>query len=126
MRDFTAPQEIEKALSLVGELLDARGHRYYIVVIGGSAVNLLGLVTRATTDVDMSPGGPMAAFRLAWCIVVISCSSSSTRQPMTLERQASISRISSHSLPLMKSWMRLPTGFDSRTQALTFTVSFPR
>lgn len=53
MVEFTAPQEIERALRLVGELLDAGGLRYHIVVIGGTAVNLLGLVSRATTDVDI-------------------------------------------------------------------------
>lgn len=50
---LSGPQEIERALRLVGELLDAGGHRYHIVIIGGSAVNLLGLVSRATTDVDV-------------------------------------------------------------------------
>lgn len=53
MRDLAGSDEIERALRLVGELLDARGYRYHIVVIGGSAVNLLGLVSRATTDVDI-------------------------------------------------------------------------
>jgi len=53
MAEFAAPQEIERALRLVGELLEARNLRYHIVVIGGTAVNLLGLVSRATTDVDI-------------------------------------------------------------------------
>ena len=41
------------ALRLVGELLEAAGIRFHVAVIGGSAVNLLGLVSRATTDVDI-------------------------------------------------------------------------
>lgn len=57
--------DIERALRLVGELLEARGHQYHIVVIGGAAMNLLGFVSRATTDVDIlafatrSPGGAL-------------------------------------------------------------------
>ncbi len=44
---------IGRALRRVGELLQARGERFHIVVIGGAAVNLLGIVSRATTDVDI-------------------------------------------------------------------------
>lgn len=47
------PDSIHRALQLVGELLAARGERIHIVVIGGAAVNLLGFVRRATTDVDI-------------------------------------------------------------------------
>lgn len=53
LRPLEGSGDIEKALQLVGELLEARGHRYHIVVIGGSALNLLGVVARATTDVDI-------------------------------------------------------------------------
>lgn len=52
-RDFQDSREIERALRLVGDLLEAGGYRYHIVVVGGAAVNLLGLVSRATTDVDI-------------------------------------------------------------------------
>lgn len=44
---------VGRALRLVGQLLQARGERLHIVVIGGAAVNLLGFVSRATTDVDI-------------------------------------------------------------------------
>lgn len=50
---FNDAEGINKALRLVGELLQARGQRFRIVVIGGAAVNLLGVVSRATTDVDI-------------------------------------------------------------------------
>jgi hypothetical protein len=50
---FRGAGQIADALRLVGELLQARGHRFHIVVTGGAAVNLLGLVSRATTDVDI-------------------------------------------------------------------------
>jgi hypothetical protein len=45
--------QIELALQRTGELLQARGIRFQIVAIGGAAMNLLGFVTRATTDVDI-------------------------------------------------------------------------
>jgi len=44
---------IERALGLLGELMAARGERLRIVVVGGAAMNLLGFVSRATTDVDI-------------------------------------------------------------------------
>ena len=50
---FDGADTIERALRLVGELLQARGERLHVVVLGGAAVNLLGFVSRATTDVDI-------------------------------------------------------------------------
>jgi hypothetical protein len=43
----------EEALRAVGELLEFEGHSIAIVVLGGSAMILLGLVSRATKDVDV-------------------------------------------------------------------------
>ena len=45
--------EIEVALRRVGELLAAAGERYAIVIVGGAALNLSGILSRATTDVDV-------------------------------------------------------------------------
>lgn len=42
-----------RALQALGELLEARGEHFAIVVIGGAALNLLGIVDRATVDVDI-------------------------------------------------------------------------
>jgi hypothetical protein len=53
MRDFSNSDQIERALGLVGELLEAGGLRFHVVAIGGSALNLLGVVSRATTDFDI-------------------------------------------------------------------------
>lgn len=47
------PKAIEQALGLLGELLRRRGERFGIVLVGGAAMNLLGVVTRATTDADI-------------------------------------------------------------------------
>jgi len=41
------------AIRAVGEILEAEGQCYAIVVVGGSALNLLGIVNRATRDVDV-------------------------------------------------------------------------
>ncbi len=53
--DTTAlpPSDINRALAAVGELLAAGGHKLGIVVVGGTALNLLGVVHRATRDVDV-------------------------------------------------------------------------
>jgi len=46
-------RSIERALAAVGELLAADGERYAIIVTGGATLNLLGIVDRATSDVDV-------------------------------------------------------------------------
>lgn len=45
--------DIEKALDALGELLTAGGTEFGIVVLGGAALNLLGIVERTTRDVDV-------------------------------------------------------------------------
>ena len=45
--------DVSEALTLVGELLAAEGHEYAVTILGGAALNLLGIVERATTDVDI-------------------------------------------------------------------------
>lgn len=52
-RDLADSADIEQALQRVGELLAAARERYAIVIIGGAALNLLGVVSRATRDVDI-------------------------------------------------------------------------
>lgn len=44
---------IEEALEAVGDLLRASGERIYVVVVGGATMNLLGIVHRSTSDVDV-------------------------------------------------------------------------
>jgi hypothetical protein len=51
--DLQSDSDVETALQRVGELLDADGHAYAIVILGGAALNLLGIVQRPTTDVDI-------------------------------------------------------------------------
>lgn len=45
--------DIERALTAVGELLEANDAHFSIVVIGGAALSLLGIVERTTRDVDI-------------------------------------------------------------------------
>jgi hypothetical protein len=53
MADLTNRSEIETALTHVSELVDAEGEAFAIVILGGAALNLLGVVARTTTDVDI-------------------------------------------------------------------------
>ncbi len=45
-RDLADSANIEQAPQRVGELLSAAGERYAIVIIGGAALNLSGVVSR--------------------------------------------------------------------------------
>jgi len=43
----------EEALAALGDLLEERDKRYSFLVVGGSSLLLLGLISRATADVDV-------------------------------------------------------------------------
>jgi len=45
-------QHLDEALRTLGEVLEARGLTYEIVAIGGSALMLLGLISRPARDLD--------------------------------------------------------------------------
>jgi hypothetical protein len=53
MESFAGSTQIESVLQAVGELLAAEGHTIGIVIVGGAALNLLGVVERTTRDVDV-------------------------------------------------------------------------
>ena len=44
---------LEEALTALGELRADRGHRHDVVAIGGAALAILGLIERATEDLDL-------------------------------------------------------------------------
>ena len=46
-------KELDEVLAAVGDLLEAKGKRVGIVVVGGASLNLLGLIERTTADVDV-------------------------------------------------------------------------
>jgi len=52
-RSLNSSADIELALLRVGELLAAAGEPHAIVIVGGAALGLLGVVARATRDVDI-------------------------------------------------------------------------
>ena len=45
--------DLEEALKVLGELLEARGETFEILVIGGGALLLLGFIERPTKDLDV-------------------------------------------------------------------------
>jgi Nucleotidyltransferase of unknown function (DUF6036) len=50
---FTRTSDMNAPFQALGDLLNAEGLEFAIVVVGGAALNLLGLVERATRDVDV-------------------------------------------------------------------------
>ena len=52
MSDITS-DSVDQLLGALGEQLAARGERFELVVVGGSALLALGLVKRTTKDVDI-------------------------------------------------------------------------
>jgi len=53
MTDITTSEQVNELLAALGEQLASAGRSYELVVIGGSALLALGLVDRATRDVDL-------------------------------------------------------------------------
>lgn len=47
------PDKFEEPLTVLGQLLDERGLHYELLAIGGAALQLLGLIARATRDIDI-------------------------------------------------------------------------
>jgi predicted Rossmann-fold nucleotide-binding protein len=47
------PTDLENALEALGTLLASRGHTAEIAVIGGGSLLLMGLIQRATKDLDV-------------------------------------------------------------------------
>jgi hypothetical protein len=50
---FTTSAGLETALQAVGDLLAAEGESADVVVVGGATLNLLGIISRFTRDVDV-------------------------------------------------------------------------
>jgi len=53
MDEFPGAGAIDQALAGVGDLLAARGARIAVIIVGGATLNLLGIVSRSTGDVDV-------------------------------------------------------------------------
>jgi hypothetical protein len=52
-RVFQNPGGMRAAFRAVGELLSADGHQVTLLIVGGASLNLLGMIERATSDVDV-------------------------------------------------------------------------
>ena len=90
---------IQVALTALGELLAAEGERFAVVVTGGATLNLLGLVRRATSDVDViaraEPGEGGLELRPA--------------EPLPASLRAGIRRVA-RDLGLDEDWMNTDVG----------------
>lgn len=53
MARLDGSDDVDRSLRLAGELLAAEGHTYAVAILGGAALNLLGIVERTTSDVDI-------------------------------------------------------------------------
>lgn len=95
-RQLSGSADIGQALRRVGELLEAAGHPYAIVIIGGAALGLLEVVARTTRDVDIlafvHPRG-----RGAWTLVP-------PPQPLPEPLAAAISTVG-QDLGLVENWL---------------------
>lgn len=49
-----ARDTFDEPLTVLGQLLEERGERYALLAIGGAALQLLGLITRPTRDIDVA------------------------------------------------------------------------
>ncbi len=76
MHDMNAQLLIE-ALETLGELLEERGHRYELAVVGGGSLLLQGLLSRTTADLDVvariESSGYLTAEPLPEVLVAKSC-----------------------------------------------------
>ena len=50
---FFGPAPIEEALAALGEQLQSRRSHASVIVVGGATLNILGIISRSTTDVDV-------------------------------------------------------------------------
>jgi hypothetical protein len=50
---LSSASDVEVALARVGEVLRFRRQSFAIAIVGGAALNLIGAVSRTTTDVDV-------------------------------------------------------------------------
>lgn len=120
--DLAGAGDVDEALSLVGELLAAEGHEYAVAILGGAAINLLGIVERTTADVDIlafATPGPVGAPEQA----ALALREPPEPIPEPLARAA---RTVAHDLGLVPEWLNtapalqwragLPPGLEQRVQ----------
>ncbi len=107
--DFKGRGDIEEALGRVGQLLAAEGHEYAIVVLGGAALDLLGIVDRDTGDVDILA---FAKPRAGHEPLATTVEEPPYAMPEPLRRAA---RTISRDLELDENWLNTAPGLQWRT-----------
>ena len=108
-------EAIEQALDLLGALLETRGLSYEIVVVGGSALLLLGIIHRPTKDLDI--------------LALINQGTYVSAQPLPVGL-ALAARDVANDLGLAPDWLNngptlqlqtgLPAGFQERVETRTY------
>jgi len=109
------PASLRHALEALGAILEDRGHAYEIVVIGGGALQLIGLITRPTKDLD---------------VVAMACAESLTSASPLPAPLVEAARDVARALELEPDWLNpgptdlldlgLPAGFAERTTMESF------
>jgi hypothetical protein len=108
-------EALQQALELLGSLLEARGFGYEIVVIGGSALLLLGIIQRPTKDLDV--------------LALVVLGEYASAQPLPTELETAVRDVAKE-LGLASDWLNagptsqlqsgLPPGFRTRVETLTY------
>jgi hypothetical protein len=107
---------IDQALELVGRLLEDRGFACEIVVVGGSALLLLGIIQRPTRDLDV--------------LAVVRDGEYSSAEPLPIELEEAAGDVAK-AMGLAPDWLNggptaqlqhggLPAGFRERVETRTY------
>ena len=106
---------IERALDMLGILLEGRGLAYEIVAVGGSALLLLGIIHRPTKDLDV--------------LAIVEHGEYVIAEPLPLDL-AQAARYVAEELGLARDWLNsgptamiksgLPEGFKMRVETLRY------
>jgi len=105
------PSQLDAALSTVGMILEKNGHRFEVVAVGGGGLLLLGLIRRATKDLDI--------------VAVLESGNMVTAKPLPVPLREAANDVGA-TLGLARDWLNsgptsllrfgLPKGFLERTE----------
>lgn len=110
------PGRLDDALMQLGSLLAERGHAFDVVIIGGGGLQLLGLISRPTEDVDL-----LALRRGSQLVSVEDGLPTALRE--AVEDVARVSRLDPtwmNGVPSMVLRLGLPAGFLDRAQRRSY------
>src|SRR5678809_381723 len=107
--------EVVRALETLGAVLEHRGERHEVVLIGGSSLMLLGLIARATRDVDV-----LALVRNGSLVSGVPLPEGLRRAVEDVARDLGLDRDWLNSGPTRLLDFGLPTGFLERCETRKF------